>query len=64
MSVAREVLSDRAFDAQNALSTIKSYAYGGIATEHEARVSITQLRQQADEMERVVNGQAQELLSR
>lgn len=64
MSVIRETLSDRAYEAQSALTTIKSFAYGGIATEHEARASIAQLRQQADEMERVVNGQAQELLPR
>lgn len=64
MSAAREALSDSAFEAQGALTTIKSFAYGGIATEHEARASIAQLRAQAEAMERVVNGQAQELLSR
>jgi hypothetical protein len=60
----RETLSDRAYEAQSALSTIKSFAYGGVATEHEVRVSIAQLREQTEAMERVVNGQAQELLPR
>jgi hypothetical protein len=54
MSAAREALSDSAYEAQSALSTIKSFAYGGVATEHEARASIAQLRAQAEAMERVL----------
>lgn len=50
MSAVRETLSDRAFEAQSALTTIKSFAYGGVATEHEARRSIEQLRAEADQM--------------
>lgn len=56
MNDARLALTDRAYDAQRALQTIKSYAYGGIATEDEARASIERLRAEADAMERVVNG--------
>lgn len=51
MNDARLTLTDRAYDAQCALQTIKSYAYGGIATEDEARRSAAELRRQAEEIE-------------
>lgn len=58
----RAALTDEAFEAQSALTTIKSFAYGGVATEHEARASIAKLRERADAMERAIDGQNQEPL--
>jgi len=51
MTDARLTLTDRAHDAQCALQTIKSYAYGGLATEDEARASAAELRRQVEQIE-------------
>lgn len=64
VSAVRETLSDRAFEAQSALTTIKSFAYGGIATEQEARASIEQLRAQADAMARAISKKEEPCLTR
>lgn len=57
-------LTDRAFDATMALTTIKSFAYGGLASEQEARASAAALREQVQQIEALLDGQAQEPLSR
>jgi hypothetical protein len=54
-------LSDRAYEAQCALSAIKSYAYGGIVTDSEVRERAVALRDAASNIESLINGQAQEL---
>jgi hypothetical protein len=55
-------LSDRAYEAQCALTAIKSYAYGGIVTDKEARKSVARLREAVAGIESIVNGQDQEPL--
>ena len=47
-------LTDRAYEAQCALSAIKSYAYGGIVTEREARECAAQLRDKANAIETII----------
>lgn len=46
----RDALTDRAFDAQAALTAIKSFAYGGVVDEREARQRAAELRRQAEQI--------------
>lgn len=57
-------ITDRAHDAQCALSAIKSFAYGGSVDEREARERAAELRRQVEAIEALINGQTQEPLSR
>lgn len=50
-------ITDRACDAQCALTAIKSFAYGGVVDEQEARKSAAELRRQVEEIEKLLDVQ-------